>query len=401
MALANTHTNYGSAARVFHWLTALLVLTLIPVAVIANELPYSTSEELALKAFLFSLHKTLGIAVFFVALLRIIWAISQPKPTALHPERKVETFMAETAHWLLYGSLVLAPLSGWVHHAATAGFAPIWWPFGQNLPLIAKSTTVEAVTYGLHWVFGKVMAATILLHIAAALKHHIIDRDATLSRMLYHMPNLPKLTIIHHSAPPAIAAIAIWATVLSGAAAFGLYAPHERTTQAAALEQVASDWTVQDGSIGITITQLGSTVEGSFADWTAEISFDREVTSGSAGEVEVIISIGSLTIGSVTDQAMGPDFFSESTFPTATFSADLITSADGNVADGTLTIREQSVPVQMPFSLSVGDGVADVTADLTLDRRDFSIGDNMTDEGSLGFSVQVDIALTATRGDGT
>jgi len=57
--------------------------------------------------------------------------------------------------------------------------------------------------------------------------------------------------------------------------------------------------------------------------------------------------------------------------------------------------------VQMPFSLSVGDGVADVTADLTLDRRDFSIGDNMTDEGSLGFSVQVDIPLTATRGDGT
>ena len=104
MPLSNTNTRYGSVTRAFHWLTALLVMTLIPVAIVAYRLPYETSEQLALKAWLFSLHKTLGITVFFVALLRIVWAITQSKPAALHPERKAETFVAETAHWLLYGS---------------------------------------------------------------------------------------------------------------------------------------------------------------------------------------------------------------------------------------------------------------------------------------------------------
>ena len=49
---------------------------------------------------------------------------------ALHPDRKTETLLAEIVHWLLYGSLILVPLSGWIHHAATEGFAPIWCTYG-------------------------------------------------------------------------------------------------------------------------------------------------------------------------------------------------------------------------------------------------------------------------------
>ncbi len=397
MAPSNTHTTYGSVTRGFHWLTALLVITLIPVAVIANALPYDTSEELAIKAFLFSLHKTLGVTVFFVALLRIAWALSQPKPAPLHPDRRAETFLAETAHWLLYGSLVLAPLSGWIHHASTAGFAPIWWPFGQDLPLVPKSPQVEAINFGLHWVFGKVMAGAIVLHIAGALKHVFLDRDATLARMVSGAA--PLATPARHSsgAAPVAGAVAVWAVVLAGAGAFGLYAPHSAPQQAAELEEVASEWTVQEGSIGIGVTQFNSLVEGSFADWTADIRFDPTVMSGPAGSVDVVISIGSLTLGSVTSQAMGPDFFDAETFGTANFTADLIAGVDGHVAEGTLTIKDRSIPVTMPFRLSIEGDTADVLAELELDRRDFGIGDNMTDESSLAFAVEVRIALTATR----
>lgn len=106
MPLANTTQSYGGVAKTLHWLTALLILTLIPLGIVANQLPYDTSEQLAQKAWLFSLHKTLGVAVFFVALVRILWAVTQPKPGLLHPDRKVESLAAETVHWLLYGSLV-------------------------------------------------------------------------------------------------------------------------------------------------------------------------------------------------------------------------------------------------------------------------------------------------------
>ena len=78
MALGNTSTRYGAFSKSFHWLTALLILTLIPLGLFAKNLPYETQEELARKAWFFSLHKTLGVTVFFVAFLRILWALSQP-----------------------------------------------------------------------------------------------------------------------------------------------------------------------------------------------------------------------------------------------------------------------------------------------------------------------------------
>ncbi len=397
MAMSNTHTRYGSVTRLFHWLTALLVITLIPVALIANELPFETSEQLARKAWFFSLHKTLGVSVFFVALARIAWALSQPKPAPLHPDQKAETFMAETAHWLLYGSLVLAPMSGWMHHAATTGFAPIWWPLGQGLPFIPKSEAIAALFGGAHWVLGKIMAVTIALHVLGAIKHQVIDRDATLRRMLNGAPELATLPRARHSTTPLLAALAVWAITLGAGTAFGLYSPHTSTAQAAELEDVTSDWRVQDGSIVIAVTQFGSLVEGSFSDWTADISFDPALISGPSGDVEVVISVGSLMLGSVTDQALGPDFFDASSFATATYRADLITGVDGFIAKGTLTIKDQTVPLDMPFRLSVNGDTAFLHANHTLDRRDFAIGDNMPDESSLAFSVKVNVELTATR----
>lgn len=397
MAISNTTTTYGSITRGFHWLTALLVITLIPVALIAQQLPFDTSEELTRKAWLFSLHKTLGVSVFLVSLARIAWALSQPKPAPLHPDHKTETFMAETAHWLLYGSLVLAPMSGWIHHAATSGFAPIWWPLGQNLPLVAKSETIAALFGGAHWVFGKVMAVTIFLHVAGAIKHQIIDRDATLRRMLNGSAAETTPTATHHSKTPLLAALAVWVATLGAGTAFGLYTPHSSDAAAAALEDVASEWRVQDGNINIAVMQFGSTVDGQFTDWTAEIAFDPNITSGIAGNVEAVIAVGSLTLGSVTDQAMGPDFFDAGSFPTAVYRADIVVGIDGSETVGTLTIKDKSIPLNMPIRLSVNGDDANMRAHLTLDRRDFGIGDNMPDESSLGFSVDVVIALTATR----
>ncbi len=77
MPRQNTAQTYGTVARVFHWLTALIILTAIPLGVIANDLPFDTAGALAFKAQLFSLHKTLGVAAFFVGL--------ASHPLGLHP----------------------------------------------------------------------------------------------------------------------------------------------------------------------------------------------------------------------------------------------------------------------------------------------------------------------------
>ncbi|WP_299918271.1 cytochrome b/b6 domain-containing protein [uncultured Roseobacter sp.] len=397
MSLTNTATHYGAVTKTFHWLTALLILTLIPLGIYANGLPFDTSEQLAQKARLFSLHKTLGVTVFFVALARILWALSQPKPGLLHADRKIESLAAETVHWLLYGSLLLVPLSGWVHHAATDGFAPIWWPLGQNLPFVPKSESLAATAAGLHIVFERVLVASIFLHFAGALKHHIIDKDATLRRMLPGTPAVADTGGGHRVAAPLISALVIWAGALFVGSTLDIYAKHDAVAPVAALEDVQSDWTVQDGELSITVQQLGSDVRGSFADWTAAISFDETVTTGTAGTVDVTISIGSLTLGSVTSQALGADFFNAENFPTAQFTADIINTEAGYQAEGTLTIKDKSMPVTLPFTLEVAEGVATMIGSTQLDRRNYAIGDNQKDEATLGFTVAVDVSLTAQQ----
>lgn len=398
MPLSNTATRYGTVCKTLHWLTALLILALIPSGIIANGLPYDTPEALAWKAQLFSIHKTLGVVLFAVALTRILWVLTQPKPVALHPERTVETFLASTVHWLLYGSLVLVPLSGWVHHAATEGFAPILLPIGQGLPFVPKSETLAGVTASLHIIFERVLVVSLLLHIAGALKHHFVDRDITLKRMWFGASEGGASPKKAGKLAPIFAAVSAWVVAIGIGASIGLFEKHESAAVAIALAEVESDWQVQEGTLAITVKQLGSDVQGSFADWTAAITFD-ESAEGIMGDVDVTIAIPSLTLGSVTGQAMGADFFNAEAHPRARFVADITRSDDGYLAAGILTIKGTEIPVTLPFALTVNDDQAEMVGQLILDRRDFGIGAG-TDEGSLGFGVVVDVSLTAVRGAG-
>ncbi|MEP1933712.1 MAG: YceI family protein, partial [Roseibium sp.] len=286
---------------------------------------------------------------------------------------------------------------GWIHHAATTGFAPIWWPFGQSLPFVPKDDIIAGWFAGLHHVLIAVLAVSVLLHVAGALKHHFIDKDATLRRMLLNAPEMPPLPAQNHGPAPVIVALIIWAAALGIGAMFGAYGDHRVSQNATALEVVQSQWVVQDGTIEFSVVQFGSSVAGSFANWTAEIGFDETIEEGPAGSVNVTIAIASLTLGSVTAQALGPDFFNSEEFPTARFEADILTSSETNVAEGTLTIKDRAIPVTLYFDLAVADGTAEMSGKLKLDRRDFGIGDNMPDETSLGFAVEVTVALTATN----
>ena len=402
MPFANSARTYGSMAKTFHWLTALLILTNLPLGWIARDLAHQVeitpAEDLINRAaLLFSLHKTLGVTIFFVALARILWAVSQPKPGLLNGDKGLEAWAAETVHWLLYGSLVALPLSGWVHHAATSGFAPIWWPFGQNLPFVPKSETLSGIAATLHFILQWVLTGAIAAHVLGALKHHLIDRDATLRRMLPgHTPGQPTARQPGHAIPLA-AALAIWLGAVGGAAALGWFDTAE-TTGPATLAEVQGGWTVQSGQLQFTIQQMGSAVTGSFAEWTADITYDETADGdGRHGSVEVVIGIASLSLGSVTQQAMGEDFFNAGEFPTAVFVADLMATDQGHVARGTLTIRDQSVPVEMPFDLKINGDTATASGGVAVDRSDFDLGKGVTDAKSLGFEVDIGFDLTATR----
>lgn len=397
MSLANTADTYGTVTKTLHWLTVLLIFTVIPLGIIAHGMPYETSDQLAQKALLFSLHKTVGVTIFFVALARIVWAGAQPKPGLLNADKPVERILAQTIHWTLYGSLVLVPMTGWIHHAATTGFAPIWWPFGQDLPFVPKSESLAQTFAGLHVVFERVLVLSILLHVAGALKHHFVDKDSTLRRML---PGRTEVTApkTPESLVPAGLAVSLFVAALGVGAGLGVFTKESTAAQVAELAEVETGWAVEQGTLGISVLQLGAAVEGSFADWTAAIDFAETPTDGTHGTVEVTIAIGSLTLGSVTGQALGPEYFDAETHPTAVFAADILPGAAPGqyLAQGTVTLKGATLPVTLNVDLTIDGDVATMTGETTMDRRDYDIGASQS-EGNLGFDVGVTVALTATR----
>ncbi len=334
------------------------------------------------------------MTVFFVALARIVWAFIEVKPVGLHPARRAETFLAETVHWALYLSLVVVPLSGWVHHAALDGFAPILWPFGQGLPMVPKSEAVASAAGAVHWLFTKVLFASVALHIAGALKHAIVDRDLVLARMAYGAEAGEP-----GGAPQPCAGAGGGGDLCRrrscGLADRGAGRPGRPGDRGGgACCRVWRELAGGRGHVGPDRAPDGGRGGGHPAGWTAVINFDEATGTGS---VRVEIDVATLTLGAVTDQAKGPEFFDVATHPTAVFSGDIAPAGEAFEARGTLSLRGVEVPVTLPFTLAIEGTTARMAGALTLDRRDFGMGKSYADEVTVGFPVAVSVALTATK----
>ena len=378
---ANSPQTYGLVAQILHWAIAALVLALIPLGIFMHELPAASSAEVAYKSWYYSLHKTIGVTVLFLAVIRIGWSLIQPHPKPLNSDRPLEALAAQTVHWILYGAIIVMPLSGWLHHSALEGFAPIWWPLPQDLPLVPESPQLATVFGTVHYFTVILLGFCLVLHIGGALKHSLIDRDGTLSRMIPFRPantpdDLPDP--LYRRLPLVLAVVAFAAVGLATMAASLTTGPD----RASALESTnntdlgAQGWQVdrQNSRLEIRIMQSGSPVEGQFADWSAMISFDPDNLSSS--RVNVDIDVASLVLGGVSEQALSTDFLNAEQHPVATYrAAEFAETGVGTYeARGQLQLAGQTRPVTLPFTLKIEDGRAYVDGSVTLERLDFDIG---------------------------
>ncbi|UWQ20673.1 cytochrome b/b6 domain-containing protein [Jannaschia sp. W003] len=381
----NTAATYGRVERAFHWSVALLIASAVGLGLAAQWAPLASDAAWAWKARLFSLHKTVGVAAFAVALARIAWAAAQPRPRPLHPERRWETRLARAVHGTLYGALVLVPLSGWLAHAAMPGFAPILLPVPQSLALPAPWPERLAA---LHVVAGRVLLAAVALHVAGALRH-ALERDGTLARMWngWAPPEPPPPP---RDRAPLLAAIAVWAVAVVA----GLALAPTRAPVAAIAPAPASGWQVESGTLGIVVRQMGAEVEGTFDRWTAAIDYDPEARTGT---VDVRVDVASLRVGAVSTEAAAPEFLDAAAHPTATFRATIRPEGAGLVADGTLALRGVVLPLALPFALHLDGDRATANGEATLDRLAFGIGASYPEDANVGHAVRLRFALVATR----
>jgi len=172
---------------------------------------------------------------------------------------------------------------------------------------------------------------------------------------------------------------------------------------AAASPAFAAEWKIvsEESRLGFVGTQTGTAFEGEFERFSADIAFDPNDLASS--KVVAVIDMASAKAGSKdrNEALPGPDWFAVKSFPEARFETSEIRKAeagDGFVADGTLTIRDKTNPVTLPFTLTIEGDSAKMTGEATLDRSAFGVGQGQwASDQWIAHEVKVVIDLAATR----
>ena len=172
-----TTKRYGRAAIALHWASAALVVANLFLALSMVPLPLSPR-----KLSLYYWHKSIGVTVFVLTAMRLGWRAVHPAPPPV-PMPAWQRRAAAASHVLLYALLLAVPLSGWVYSSAT-GVQVVYLGLVPLPDLVPKDRALAAVLKGVHLSLNLTLFTLVGLHAAAALKHHVVDRDAVLSRML-------------------------------------------------------------------------------------------------------------------------------------------------------------------------------------------------------------------------
>lgn len=173
-----TSGSYTRTAITLHWLVAVLIFSTFPLGVYMHELPLSPT-----KLQLYSYHKWLGVTVLLLVVARLLWRLRHPAPQLL-PMPRWQQVAAHALHHLLYLLLFAIPLSGWLMSSAK-GFQTVYLGVLPLPDLVGKNKELGDLLHGLHETLNFGLLALVGVHIAAALKHHFVDRDATLRRMMF------------------------------------------------------------------------------------------------------------------------------------------------------------------------------------------------------------------------
>jgi cytochrome b561 len=171
-------TRYTPTAVALHWIVALLIIGNLAFGLYVADLPISPAKLRTV-----SWHKWVGITILLVAAVRLAWRLRHPVPALPTSMAPWERRMASGAHILLYVLFFAAPLTGWLFSSA-AGFPVVYFGVLQLPDLVAKNRELADLLRAAHKWINYTMAGVIVLHAAAAIKHHVRDRDDVLVRML-------------------------------------------------------------------------------------------------------------------------------------------------------------------------------------------------------------------------
>jgi cytochrome b561 len=185
---ATTVSRYSGVAIVLHWLVALLILANLMMIWFVDRYPDAWVRPVI------DTHKSIGIVVLGLVLLRLLWRAGHRPPALPAAYPRSERLAAHAAHALLYAVILLLPLTGWIHDSAWKDapthpmrlFGLIPWPRISAImhqPAATKES-IHSVFFAFHQALAYVLYALFVLHVGAALKHQLLDKEPELQRMI-------------------------------------------------------------------------------------------------------------------------------------------------------------------------------------------------------------------------
>lgn len=411
---------YSAGAIALHWILALALAFQLALGFVIRPDPAGFA--------LYQLHKSVGIAILLLTVVRIIWRLMHKPPQPV--EGGWQHSLAHAVHIGFYLFLIFTPLSGWavVSSASvkvpTLLFGTVPWP---HLPLSGAWESIsEDVHEWLSW-FG---IALFVAHVAGALRHHFQLRDGLLSRMapggsapvamglagLVLALGAITYFVNDRSGEPrgggaavqdeAIVAADTDATLAvadtgADSAAEDAAAAELAAAEALALEQEAAAeeapagppprWTIQQGGrLGFSVDNGDGGIRGSFSSWTGNITFDPDRPE--SADMRIEIDLTSVSVGDATqdDMLKGDEFFDTGSASKAVWQSRSV-RANGNgryTAQGTLSLKAASKPQTVNFTLS-GEGLRrKVEGSATIDRKAFNVG------GASAEAIAPNVAVT-------
>jgi superoxide oxidase len=178
MSWSNTTNRYGSVSIALHWLMFLLIVAVYACMELREIFPKGSDPREAMKTW----HFMLGLSVFVLVWLRLGLRLLQPTPTIEPRPVAWQQYLAKVVHWALYAFMIGMPIAGWTILSAEGDAIPF---FGLELPaLVAKNKDTAEWIEEIHTTVGTAGYFLIALHAGAALFHHYVLRDNTLTRIL-------------------------------------------------------------------------------------------------------------------------------------------------------------------------------------------------------------------------
>lgn len=400
--MSRSQTRYSMVAILLHWVIAAALVFQV---VLGSAMD---GPRDAARFSIYQLHKSIGITILLLTLVRLGWRIANPPPPLSTMLKAWERRLAQITHRSFYALLLGLPLSGWLIVSTskiavpTHLFGLIEWP---QLPVPdTLRHTVHELSEVSHELLVWGVLLLIALHVAGALKHHLIDGDAELDRMI---PGViagrwlePRLIAIAAGAAGMFGLASAYPWVGQNAVAVATPAavpaampvpvptlpaakPLPVAEPAAVVEDVKAEaksdrWIVQKSasSLGFATIWSGTAVNGGFNDWRATIKFDPDALAASSVAVSVNTASVTASDNQVQSALTGSDWFDTAAYAQATFTATSFSAkANGRfVANGTLTLRGVSQPLALPFTLTIKGDQATMRGSAKINRIAFGVG---------------------------